>query len=231
MASEHGQKTKCTILMGTFFLFFTCLLVAANPSTALATSLDDLTLENAKGTVKVTTSLGQNYSGEFTPDYYQILSKPYKYENPTEASSSKESVVSTETWDDCGFLGLTFKKAGTATVSYKWKGTTHTVKFKVYAYANPLKSFKVGSKQFVSKFKKSAVGYYGPYYGGKVVVSSAKNWTIKKILTLGEAGTKTIKNKTKIKKGKVDFVIVTLKNKKTQVVQKVSLNLGANYGG
>ena len=228
-------------------VFFAALAVIAASILALvigagqagATSLNKLTLENAKGTCKVTTSLGQNWGDDtdYSLNESGVYSSSGSTSTVTNLKSSKPSVVAaTLDWDGSGPEGnaimLTFKKAGTAKVSYTWKGKKHTVKFVVKKYTNPLKLFKIGSKKFTAKFKKNAVGYYGPLIGGKLQIKAKANWKPVQVKTIGaDYGPKSIKNGSTLKKGKAVIVLATFKNKKTGVVQQVTLVSSLNYGG
>lgn len=223
--------SRSRIAMALFAATITMLLaLGLSVGQAQAISLDKLTLDNATGTCKVTTSLGQNWGSDQTTDTFTLFSKNYSFNTtPKKVKSSNKSVVAIADYDG-GYIDLTFKKAGTANVTYTWKGKAHKVKFIVYKYTNPVATFNVGSKKFASKLKKSAIAYYDPFLGGKVQVKAKKGWTLKKLQTIGDSQ-KTIKNGAKIKKGKVSLIVATLQNKKTKVMQTVTVNVGAAYGG
>ena len=92
-------------------------------------------------------------------------------------------------------------------------------------YVNPAKTFKIGKKNYVKKFKK-AEQYWknSKKISGKLVVKAKKGWKITKIRKAGYNITpKKIKNGKKVTlTGKnPQSVVVTFKNKKTK--QKIEL--------
>lgn len=118
-------------------------------------------------------------------------------------------------------------KSGKAKISFNLKVKNKTYKYSrtitVKKYANPFKSFKLGKKDFASKFKKAT---YAPYIlkGSKTVkIVPKKNWKLVSIIGLTEPGAKPaiIKNGDKIVSDYYWHICVTMKNKKTGVTQEV----------
>lgn len=127
------------------------------------------------------------------------------------------------------------RKAGKTVISFKVvnKGKTTTLKTKVTVkkYQKPCTSFKVGSKEYASKFKKEAF-YYGkkPIGRKKISVKAAKGWTVSGIsVSYGDNTTKKIRNKSYITfsadSGVDTEIWVEFKNKKTKAYQTVLCQL------
>ena len=230
MNDTQASQATTKITMAAAILVLTVCTSLALCENAQAMAIEKMNLENAKGSCKVTTSLGFNWGSDEITNAFGIYTpagtlatKPI-----TKVKSTNPKVVKAQAENH--HLSLTFKKVGKATVSYKYKGKTHNVTFTVYKYQNPLKSFTIGSKQFASKFEKGAIGLCGPCYGGKVRVTPAKNWKLTKIQALSNS-IRTISNGATIAKTDEPLVLLTLKNKKTNVVQRVTLSMGMDYWG
>ncbi|MDO5539204.1 MAG: hypothetical protein Q4F83_03915 [Eubacteriales bacterium] len=128
-------------------------------------------------------------------------------------------------------IPLTFKKAGSAYISFDLKigKKTYSYKKKVSAvkYTNPMKSFKIGKTEFASRYKK----YAGPVIlnkalSGKLKIVPNKNWKIIFMdkMTLGEGSSK-VKNNTKIVLKRPSVLTVVLQNKKTGAVSSIALQI------
>ena len=119
-------------------------------------------------------------------------------------------------------------KAGRAKISFSLKVKSKTYKYSmtitVKKYTNPFKSFKLGNKEFASKFNKKT---YVPYIlkGSKTVkIVPKKDWKLVSIRGLTRPGAKPviIKNGAKISvKDDYWHICVMMKNKKTGVAQEV----------
>ena len=126
-----------------------------------------------------------------------------------------------------GCISIYPKKTGTATLTYYWKHKTHTVKIEVHKYQNPIASLTIGGKQYKAKFAKKRWCDLGCLTGkktaprGTLKVKGAKNWQVKNIMVYNG----DIKSGSKITKA-MDFVNVTMYNKKTKVVEEVCLDWG-----
>ncbi len=130
-------------------------------------------------------------------------------------------------------LYLKPKKTGKTTVTLKFKdpetGETHTNKMKVtvYNYKNPFKSFKIGKKNYASKFKKrQTVEKVGPA-SGKLKIKLKKGWKIKSILHQDMSSTvlrsTKVKNKQFIDLTSKAYITIILKNKKYGIEECFSL--------
>ena len=119
------------------------------------------------------------------------------------------------------------QKAGTATLICIYKGDRYKVKYIVKEYVNPVKTLKIGKKNYAKMFKKlNCVLDYAYPFSGKLNIVPAKNWVLKKAqLTYltkdGGLRTKTVKNGAKIKGVALSL---TLKNKKTKAVETICLD-------
>lgn len=132
-------------------------------------------------------------------------------------------------------IGIQSKKAGTATVSFTAtvNGKKHNFKckVKVVKYQNPFKSFKVGSKNYASKYKNTSFSAWADNKNwpapskdkikGKLNIVPNKNWKIKSIRVANayETGWKKIKNKSKIDMSKKNSrtLQIEMRNSKTGV--------------
>lgn len=122
-------------------------------------------------------------------------------------------------WD----FTVELKKAGTTTITYTYKGKTYKHKLVVNKYTNPMKSFKVGSTEYKTKFKKTPIcNVKSKISGKKVKVKAASGWKISEILVSTTNGEKRVKNGYKLKKGE-SYVTVVLKNKKKGTTEAVSV--------
>ena len=159
-------------------------------------------------------------------DYYSDLKNGLNGKKISAAKSSNKKVatVKVKTYDN-GMTSLlvTKKKAGTTKITYKLDGKKKTVKLKVVKWKNPVKTFKVGSKNYASKFKKSAGSHAASSVAGKTVkVEAASGWKVKRIVAYTNNGVKIVRNgkKTPADTGQV---VVALKNTKTKAVETVAV--------
>ena len=148
---------------------------------------------------------------------------------PTKVKLSNKKVARIVMDEEAGRLEVEAKKPGKTTLTYKFKGKKHKVKIRIYKYRNPVASFKVGGKQYKSRYNKKQIIDFGTKRitlpAGKVKVVPAKNWKLKTIdFTWAGAG-KTIKNGGKMPKN-AEYMTVTLRNKKTKVEQDLIMCCG-----
>lgn len=120
-----------------------------------------------------------------------------------------------------------FKKPGKAVISFKIGGQTLKSTVTVKLYANPLKSFKVGDKDFTSRFHTTTEYNYfrtSNLNNQKVSIKTAKGWRISSIeMRYGSGSYKmsSRKAKTNFSKrvtfdGNADYIIITLYHPKTK---------------
>lgn len=181
-----------------------------------------LTLENAKGTAHI-------YPSDYSYNMYWLQSSnPDTYVMPTKVKVSNKKVCTAEKGE--GAIFLYFNKQGKTTLSYKWKGKSHKVTIVFHAWKNPVKSFKVGGKQYAGKFKKQDSVHIGKKtISGKVSIKAAKGWKFKsiEIYRWGKDGLQSAKmknNKTLAKSKKMECIYVTFVNKKTGQEIPIMLN-------
>ena len=147
-------------------------------------------------------------------------------------------------------VSLTPKKAGTATVSLKYKGKTYKTKVTVKKYVNPVKSVSLGNTVISgSKFKSaSEISLSYAKFAGKNLktkVQLAKGWQLEKLfiyngnpangsikpaieyLQKGWARTESVANGSKIPVagGKGFKIMFTATNTKTGVSEPITITL------
>lgn len=140
------------------------------------------------------------------PSVYVDLGKKWNQNKKLTVKSSNNKVVKAL---DTGYPVVDLMKAGKATVTFKTGGKTYKMKFKVLAYKNPLKTFKVEDESLAGKFKKyslSSLTYTGDT--AKIKVSPNKGWKLKSIKYKAykydtendsvKSYSKTVKNKTSV---------------------------------
>lgn len=128
-------------------------------------------------------------------------------------------------------LSVTLKKAGTTKITYYYKGKKHTATFKVQKYVNPIKSFKLGSKEYKKCFNAKNL-FMNPRVGypttlstgkiqGKLKITPASGWKINRIYY----GSEQTNNVERIKNGATvskNFT-VEMKNKKTGFIETFAI--------
>ncbi len=125
---------------------------------------------------------------------YQSVKKPYVA--ISDANSSNTSVATT--WVDSYDIGdgktiyvlkVQIKKTGKTKITYTFAGKKHTVTYIVKKYTNPLKSLKVGKKNYASLMNPKAIAHGGDTasaaslndpFTGKITIKLKKGWKIKK---------------------------------------------------
>jgi len=126
------------------------------------------------------------------------------------------------------------KKAGTTTFTFTIKIGNEKRDYKmdvsVSTYKNPVKTFKVGKKNYAKNFKKISSMAIDNKISGKIQIKPTKGWkivTIKKA-TLGKYDFKfrKLKNGKKYTFEPFSQLIVICQNKKTKVKESVFLQVG-----
>ena len=215
---SRSRRLSALLVSGIALVFALCL----GTSQAQA-----MTLENAKGAIVVTNSKYKNRDGT---GYYNVVNlyaaNDLDFDEPHHVKLSNKSIVANLEVSE-GTIGIAFKKPGTTKLSYTWKGKKHSVKIKVLKYKNPVKSFKIGGKQFKSAFRKYTTNNVkDAIVKGKSAITPAKNWKVKSIKyhIYNDSVDKDVKVRNKGKLPRVDtFVSVRLKNAKTKAVQDLTL--------
>ena len=154
----------------------------------------------------------------------------------SKVKSSNPKVLRAVQGADPGYIVLETKKAGTSKVTFEAKVGKKKYKYtstvKVVKYENPLKTFKVGSKNYLSKLKSTSVPrMVGAPVKGKLNIAAKKGWKITS-MEVYESHTgkrRKIKNKANINlegTGGVSHLSVTVKNSKTGMVQYLLISRG-----
>ena len=141
----------------------------------------------------------------------------------TKLKSSNKSVakVSKFTYDDDVYVSIKPIKPGTAKVTFNVKHEGKTIKAKVNVivrkYVNPLKSFKIGSTNYTSKFKKTGHISVKKALKGKLKIKLKAGYVISEINVYSWSGggnMKSVKNNktVKVPKGSTLSLQVRRKN-------------------
>ena len=192
------------------------------------------------GTLRLREMMSQYIQGwDFATEAYPTISS---------LKSSNPSIIKPAFKSKYGYIKYTSKKFGTATVTYTMSYTDEdgqavienvTEKHKVVKYASPIKLFKVGSKNYTAKFKKTPQVNAKNALTGKISVKAAKGWTIKKIRRVDTKATsgefvpqKKLKNgsKVNIKKSDEKALEVICYNKSGKYYSSVILCPNFTYG-
>ena len=178
-------------------------------------------LSHPNGTIAISVQK----SGNQTVAFYTTSNSTKK---PRNVKLSNKNVAKAQVQP--GLIMVTMKKPGAIKLSYRWGGKSHTVTIRGYKYANPVKSLKIGGRQYAKKFSQTSVANLGSLSEkgtcptGKLQVVAAKNWKVKKIMVSTPQKTVSVKNGVKISCAKTNKeVLVCLCNSKTKVTQWVSL--------
>ena len=113
------------------------------------------------------------------PSVYVDLGKKWNQNKKLTVKSSNNKVVKAL---DTGYPVVDLMKAGKATVTFKTGGKTYKMKFKVLAYKNPLKAFKVDSNSVAGSFNNyssSSLNYTDET--AAIQVKPNKGWKLKSI--------------------------------------------------
>ena len=128
-------------------------------------------------------------------------------------------------------------KAGKTELSFVVKsGKIYTINLTVVKYSNPVSKFKINSKNYASKFKKSSMPALTSSGKQKISLKATKGW---KVVDLhytfynysGKIKTKKFKNNrsVNISKKYSGFIDATLKNKKTNAITILTLCTGPQF--
>lgn len=115
-------------------------------------------------------------------------------------------------------------------------GKIYTINLTVVKYSNPVSKFKINSKNYASKFKKSSMPALTSSGKQKISIKAKKGW---KVVDLhytfynysGKIKTKKFKNNrsVNISKKYSGFIDATLKNKKTNAITILTLCTGPQF--
>ena len=231
-----GNKMLHRLMSGLLIaVFVLCLLVPTKKS--FAAYIDYETVKYAK---KITL---------ISKGYKDASNRPYLLDMGSKVKGAKKVTIdikgsgvygdATENAYTGGYdINLYAHASGKAKLAVKvtkgGKVKTYKATIKVVDYKNPVKSLKIGSKNYAGKFKKYKLikGIKFPSKKGKLTVTPAKNWKVKEIEVIGTTkdGSKDITVK-KVKKydlskfTTLSGVFVTLTNKKTKAVEQVRLQI------
>lgn len=123
--------------------------------------------------------------------------------------------------------------SGKLTVKVWKNGTkkTYKINVKVVKYKNPVKSLKIGSKEYAKKFKNNDIlgNVKFPVSKKKISIKPASGWKVKSIVAYAGPEQNAVKAKNNstfnFKKWEpVRNILVTLENKKTKAVQQLFVN-------
>ena len=153
----------------------------------------------------------------------------------TKAKSSNTKVVEVypwgEDWKHANGITIIGNKKGKATVTYTYRGKKHRVKVVVKKYSNPLKTLKIGKKNYARKLKKASyagIAKWKACKGKKVSVTPAKGWKIVSMrcgcynADWSKYKAKKVRNGGKLPKAaNGDGITITLKNTKNGAYQDI----------
>ena len=147
---------------------------------------------------------------------YASAKSPEKKISGVKSSNPKVATAQAAKGGPYYYLCVDIKKTGTTKITFKQGGKKHTVKYIVKAYKNPVTSFKLGDKNYASKFDPenmllssvyTAVGVNAKTLKGKVQLKPASGWKVKKIWYWNsKAKMKFVKNGGKISNGVTAYV-------------------------
>lgn len=175
------------------------------------------------------------------PAKYAIIDVYHQQTNKRPKASSIKSLKSSDTTIAKPYIDSTgkirvyfFKKAGTATISFKIGSQTLSTTITVKKYSNPVSTFKVGKKSFTSKFKSTTECNY--FHTNKitnqtVTINAAKGWKISSIyIKYGSSSYSSgYYNKTSFSKklsfnGTSDYISITMYNAKAKAYVSLTWN-------
>ena len=175
-----------------------------------------------------------HYKGDEAIYYFPSVKSGNTYvpttEEVSDATSSNKKVAKVKIVKSSYYYNLvvTKKGYGKTKITYKCDGKTYNVVLKVYKYKNPLKSLKIGSRQFATYFKKKPATSASKAQKvqstkGKLVVKAAKGWKAQEILVLCQdtGKCKKVKSSYRIKDNEC-LRSITMVHKKTGVVENFS---------
>ena len=145
----------------------------------------------------------------------------------TGLASSDPRVVSVRAARTGYGFDVELRKPGKAKVTYMLGGARRAVALKVVKYSNPVKSFKVGAKDYAGKFKKARSCRLPAKKAnlGKLRVVAAKGWKLKKLYS-GFSERNSLKTRNGAELGGSLNVRAVLKNSKTGLVETLEFRNG-----
>lgn len=226
------MKRKCSKKSKIMSIMIAIALVASvftSVPTVKASDASDVASVDKKVTLELQ-SQPRNKTGQISISGYGL----YDGAKVTNLKSSNKKVL-TVSWSKKypSTIVVKLKKTGKAVVSfdvvYNGQKTSLSTKVTVKKYVNPCAVFKVGNKNYTSKFKRDA-DFYTSHKGTpkrKVYIKAAKNWKIESIYYYNypDYKVKPIKSKSNVrfsaKKGGYAYIQVQFKNKKTKEIKTV----------
>lgn len=160
-------------------------------------------------------------------------------ERITSYTSSNKKFTTTDLLqlDEDQYVTITpYTKASTFLSFVGKSGKIYNMNFKIVNYTNPVSKFKINSKNYAKKFKKSTE--FSKEISGKQKISgkAKRGWKIVGLYYTtynysGKYKTKKIKNNhyVNISKKYSGYVDVTLKNKKTNAITVLTLCVGPQF--
>ncbi|MDO4400692.1 MAG: hypothetical protein Q4D27_07080 [Coriobacteriia bacterium] len=137
-------------------------------------------------------------------------------------SSNKKVVAVSQSGEFKAMFQMQLKKAGKAKVTFKYKGKSYTMNVVVAKYTNPVKTYKIGSTNYASKFKKTPFYFAGgKVLKGKVTVKAATGWKFKHFEFYKNGKLKTAK--TRKLTGSEGQVTAVMQHKKSGALAYVSV--------
>ncbi|MDO4400691.1 MAG: hypothetical protein Q4D27_07075 [Coriobacteriia bacterium] len=132
--------------------------------------------------------------------------------------TSNKKVAKVKYYDSRHAFKVTIKKAGTAKVTFKYRGKKYCFKFVAKTYTNPFKTLTIGSTSYRSLFKYTDDGFMEANLSGALKAKASKYWTIKWIEVAFENGATQRVGNGDYLSGDIECLTFKLKNKKTGYV-------------
>ena len=202
--------------------------LALLPAEAIADSIDPYTLNISK----LNDTLTIYRSNKTNKGFCNFACKKGKL---TKVKSSNAKVVEVrpwgDDWKDSKGITIVGLKKGKATITYTYKGKTRKVKVVVKKYSNPIKTLKIGKKNYASKLKKDMsvdLAKWNACNGKKLSVTPANGWKIVSMTCGYNDGdwskfyAKKVKNGGKLPKAvNGEVLVIVLKNTKNGAYQTI----------
>lgn len=182
------RMKKLVALMMAVLMVLSLVMVAPTGASKVQAA-SDIYFNPYSGT-KFTYKPGDNYS-----QYYSVLSIVgcnKKSEITSVKSSNKDFKVEKKDGYLCVYFG---DKAGKTTISCKVKGKTIKTSYQVVKYSNPVKTFKIGTKCYKSKFNSTDEFKNGAKFSNKKVsIKAASGWKITSVYVYNGSSSKTYRS-------------------------------------
>lgn len=214
---------RCAVLAIAAVMLAACFAVLASPAKAYAAGVDDIrdsmtVIYYPKA--KELSNAVIAYGSEVVIDMDSVLS----------SNSKVASLKKNKNGRITEYLVRT-KKTGRATLSFRAKNVgdeeyvDKTIEVTSKKYVNPVKTMKIGKKNYASRFKVRPAYYQGKKISGKVSVKPGKGWKVSSIwfYDYSKKKDKLIKNGRKITLGKGDSLFVWLNRKGTDINEWVQV--------